>query len=81
MSYFDMGAIYSSDENLGTKYWINPITDTVFSFLSIIKGELSIIKYLSSIVKKDLVNALFVKDDMRPGWKYLANIFSIKRNR
>jgi len=63
------------------KYWLNPITDTVYSLTSILKRKLSLIEYLKSFRKISIVDALFIKNDLRPGFNYLFNLSSICRKR
>ncbi|MFP4024581.1 MAG: hypothetical protein ACLFVR_08640 [Thiohalospira sp.] len=63
------------------RYWINPVTDTVFAGIGILKGQLNILKYFASIFKKKKTNALFSKKDFKPGFAYFLNIFSFFKNR
>jgi D-aspartate ligase len=64
-----------------TRYWYNPFTDIVFSMISILKGKLSPGNYVSSLFKKNKVNALFAKGDIKPGFAYFINMFSFLRQR
>lgn len=63
------------------RYWINPLTDTAFSFIAILKCQLSFIRYLKSIFTKTKTNAFFVKNDLKPSLAYFLNIFSFLKNR
>ena len=56
------------------RYWINPITDCVFSLISIFKGNLKPKRYISSWFIKGKVNALFEKGDRIPGWIYIIKL-------
>jgi len=63
------------------RYWINPVTDTVFAGISILKGQLNIFKYFASLFKKKKTNALFSKKDLKPGFAYFLNVFMFLKNR
>lgn len=63
------------------RFWYNPFTDTVFSFISILKGKLSPDVYFKSLFHKNKVNALFAKGDIKPGFAYFMNMFSFLRQR
>lgn len=62
-------------------YWVNPVTDMVYSILGILKGELKLSEYMASLKHKILINALFTKGDYTPGFFYLLNLFRIFKNR
>lgn len=64
-----------------TRYWYNPVTDTIYSIINIFKGKLSPLTYIKSIIKRNKVNALFFKDDFKPGLMYLLKGFSFFKNR
>lgn len=66
---------------IADKAWINPITDTVFSLLGILKGLVSPRDYLQSIFRQSKVNALFSKGDLKPGFAYFYKSFSFLKNR
>jgi len=63
------------------RYWINPVTDTVFSIIGILKGKLNPVNYINTLFYKNKVNAFFTKGDSRPGWAYLWRLFSIFKHR
>jgi len=63
------------------KYWINPVTDTVYSVIGMFKGKLRLKDYFSSIWNTEKYNALFVKGDWKPGLAYIVSLFSIFKNR
>ena len=63
------------------RYWINPITDLVYSFLAILKFKLSPTSYFTTIIKRGNVNALFQKGDIKPGLMYFFKVFSFVQNR
>lgn len=63
------------------RYWINPFTDTPFSLLAILKGRLSISKYVRSLFYSNIENALFYKGDLMPAWAFLLKSFSFLKNR
>jgi D-aspartate ligase len=67
--------------NKKTRYWIHPFTDMVFSLLSISKGKLNPVIYLISLFKRNKVNALFIKGDIRPGFAYVTKLLSFIRLR
>lgn len=62
-------------------YWINPVTDFIYSIGGILTGQLKISEYLSSLRHKSITNALFIKGDYSPGMFYILNLFRIFRNR
>lgn len=62
-------------------YWRNPVTDTVYGIMGMLKGRFSLREYVSSIRHPKVVNALFQKGDSKPGWMYLIHLFSFFRNR
>jgi D-aspartate ligase len=68
----------SYDEDV---YWINPVSDTVFSMVSIFKGYLSPSAYFTSLLKGKKINALLNKSDWKPAAMYLFNVFSFLSNR
>ena len=57
-------------------FWINPISDTIYALLGILKGQLSLKEYFSSLISNQIVNAIFLKNDLRPGFAYLMNMLS-----
>lgn len=63
------------------KCWINPITDVVYGALGILKGKVHLVSYLSTIVNKHKVNALFTEKDLKPGFAYLYSIISFLNHR
>ena len=63
------------------RYWINPFSDTAYALSAILKGQLKISQYFSSIVKGKKENALYKKHDKKPAFTYLFNIFSFLKNR
>ena len=71
---------YSSPA-VNSKYWINPFSDTAYSILHILKGKLNPITYFATLWRGNKINALFSKDDKKPGWIYLANIITFLRQR
>lgn len=64
-----------------TYYWINPYTDTIYSFINIIKGKLPLKSYVLSFRKNNIISPLTQKYDPKPGIQYLFLIFSFLRNR
>jgi len=72
--------VYPQTYELG-RYWRNPVTDSVYGMLGILKSRYSIGDYVSSIRQPGIVNALFKKGDMMPGWVYLFQLLSFIRNR
>lgn len=71
---------FPSHYKLGVK-WINPISDTTFSLIAIIKGKLRIRVYLSSIFKGEIINALFSRRDWKPFFAYLIGVIGFIRTR
>ena len=63
------------------KYWINHITDIPYSLIGIIKGKLSLLKYVKSLFIRHKINAVFKKKDFKPTIYYLINIFFYLRHR
>jgi len=63
------------------KYWINPVTDLTYSFIAIIKKKQGIIEYFRSLRAGKITNALFLKNDIKPGIRYLIDLISIFRKR
>jgi predicted ATP-grasp superfamily ATP-dependent carboligase len=62
-------------------YWINPFSDTAYALPALLKGQLKISQYFSSLVKGKKKNALYKKYDKRPAFVYFFNIFSFLKNR
>lgn len=71
---------YPVNYNVDT-VWINPITDTVFSLLGMLKGPVKPRIYFQSIFSKGKANALFSKGDIKPGFAYFYKSFSFIKNR
>lgn len=63
------------------KYWINPITDTVYAIVGILKGKIQLKDLFSSLFDGPKTNALFIKSDLKPGFAYILNLFSFLKNR
>ena len=63
------------------KYWINPISDAAFAVLGMLHGKIKPIPYLSSLFNGEKVNALFTREDLKPGFIYLFSIFSFLKIR
>jgi D-aspartate ligase len=66
---------YTLDDDDNTHYWRNPLTDFVYSALAILKLKLNPFKYFVSLFYKKMVNPLFIKGDMKPGFFYILNLF------
>ena len=66
------------DRNL---YWVNPVSDVAFALPAILKGDLKISQYLSSVKKGKKVNALLNKKDNTPAYAYLYKLLYFLRNR
>ena len=79
--YVNNSSIDYPSNYIADKAWINPITDTVFSLLGILKGLVSPRDYLQSIFRQSKVNALFSKGDLKPGFAYFYKSFSFLKNR
>lgn len=62
-------------------YWINPLTDITYSMMHLLVGKLNPVSYIKSLLNKTLINALFKKTDVKPGFVYLLNIFTFLKNR
>jgi predicted ATP-grasp superfamily ATP-dependent carboligase len=71
---------FKTEYSLGIM-WYNPITDFVYSCIAIMKGKLGIGAYFKTIFSKNKVNAFFKKGDSKPGFKYLASLFSFVKHR
>jgi predicted ATP-grasp superfamily ATP-dependent carboligase len=63
------------------KYWINPISDTVFAVLGMLQGKINPIIYFTSLLKGNKVNALFIRGDLKPGFAYLFSMLSLLSTR
>lgn len=63
------------------KSWINPFTDTIYSIIGILKGQITIKSYFASMRRENLVNALFIKGDSLPGLVYFLNLFTFWKRR
>ncbi|MBP6870621.1 MAG: hypothetical protein KBC43_01320 [Bacteroidales bacterium] len=62
------------------RYWINPVSDTMYSIIAILKGKLKVTEYLATFRRKT-VNALFSANDPRPGFAYLFKMVSFLAKR
>jgi D-aspartate ligase len=63
------------------KYWINPVSDTLYALIAMMKGRLNPLTYISSLRKGKMTNALFSKNDLRPGFAYLFKMLSFLSSR
>lgn len=70
-----MDSEYPKEYETGVN-WINPITDVVYSAKAILKGQFTANDYLKSLNNGKKVNALFAKDDWKPGLAFMFNTFS-----
>lgn len=61
-------------------YWINFITDTIYSGVALIKGKLDLKEYYKTF-RVALVDALYEKKDIKPFFAYLLLSFSMLKNR
>lgn len=61
--------------------WINPFTDVAYAAKSVFKGQLNPIKYVKTLLKRKKANALFVRDDVKPGLAYFASMYNFLKNR
>ena len=62
-------------------YWINPITDTIYAFMGILKKQLKLRNYINSVLYEKKYNALIANKDFKPFVFYLFSIFSFLKNR
>lgn len=76
----DIEITYPKDYKLGVS-WINPVSDTIFSFISILKLKLGILEYFHSVSDSRNVNALIYKGDNMPFYSYLAKLVLFLNNR
>lgn len=79
--YVNNSSIDYPSNYIADKAWINPITDTVFSLLGMLKRLVNPRDYLQSIFRQSKVNALFSKGDLKPGFAYFYKSFSFLKNR
>jgi predicted ATP-grasp superfamily ATP-dependent carboligase len=63
------------------KTWINPFSDLAYAFQALMKGKMTFASYLSSFRNGAMVNALFLKNDWKPGVAYLLSLFSFLKKR
>ncbi|HOX77105.1 MAG TPA: hypothetical protein PLW31_03620 [Bacteroidales bacterium] len=63
------------------KTWINPFSDLAYALLALVKGKITFKSYLSSFRNGAMVNALFLKNDWKPGVAYLLSLFSFLKKR
>jgi D-aspartate ligase len=61
--------------------WLNPISDLVFSLIAILTFRLNPGVYLKSILQQENVNALRLKGDNEPFYRYLTSLFSFLKSR
>ena len=52
------------------EYWINPLTDFIYSWIGIIKGKVKMKDYFKTLFFAKKNNALFEKGDWKPGFMY-----------
>lgn len=62
-------------------YWINPITDSVFAFIAVLKVKLNVSTYFATLVSRNKINALAYKGDMKPVLAYFMNLFAFLKQR
>ncbi len=60
--------------------WKNPITDLVYSFIAIIKGDMKLRNYLKNN-QGEVVSALWDSKDKKPFFIYIKMIFKFLKNR
>jgi len=75
-----MDGVYPNKYETGV-CWTNPLTDMAYATKAILKGQLSPLTYMRSILYDKKVNDLFVKKDWKPGFAYLFNMFSYLKQR
>ena len=80
-SYVNGYPLVCSQSAFEEKYWINPVTDIVYSTFNMVKGKLNPLTYLRSLFKRSKVNALFMKGDIKPGWIYVSKIIRFIKDR
>lgn len=71
---------YPTSYEVGVK-WFNPISDTIFALQAMLKGQLKPVAYAKTLFNHKMVNALFVRYDLSPGFAYLLNLVAFTRNR
>jgi predicted ATP-grasp superfamily ATP-dependent carboligase len=71
--------VYPTNYKIGLG-WFNPFTDLVFSVIGILKGQIKVKEYISTLCTKR-INALFYKSDNKPAFAYLFKIFFFVTNR
>lgn len=76
----DIAFTYPEEYLIG-RFWINPVSDTIYAIQAIFKGQLTIPSYLRSVFSKSRDNALFAYEDWKPGFAYLLNVFHFIRKR
>jgi predicted ATP-grasp superfamily ATP-dependent carboligase len=60
---------YPRSYKLG-EYWINPLTDFIYSWIGIINGKVKMKDYFKTLFFAKKNNALFEKGDWKPGFMY-----------
>lgn len=72
--------IYPKDYFIGLN-WINPVTDFLFSVLSILQGKIGITDYIKPFRGQKICNAITQRGDNKPLFVYLLFIFRYLKNR
>lgn len=70
---------YPTEYRIGLK-WINSLTDSVYSFIAVKKGMLTLKQYIRSL-KDEKVYALHFKGDLKPMFAYALMTFSFIKRR
>lgn len=66
--YFNNIAIVYPDQYATGVSWINILTDTIYSGLAILKRRLTLKQYLSSMIRRKKVHAVFSSRDIMPSF-------------
>jgi predicted ATP-grasp superfamily ATP-dependent carboligase len=80
-NYFHGKSIDYPQADRITNYWINPLTDLVFSTIGILKAQLNPLTYFLSLTKDNKVNAYFSRNDPKPGLAYFYYLVNFARQR
>jgi D-aspartate ligase len=79
--YVNNNGVHYPDTYQVDRYWINPVSDTAYAMVGLLRGKYTYSGYLSSLFNRKMTNALFKNGDHKPGIMYLFKLYSFLKER